>query len=191
MKTTRKILALIITAALCFAMIAPAFADPSYTITIDNAVEGETYTAYKIFNVLYTNEKDPAPSVTGATDVPGDPDGESMHTAYAYTIMDDSQWWPVVTSGTLGQNESIPSPLSSAALGDHFTVNGLTFTKTANLNEWTVQAANGFNAGTFAALLDANKSGKTPACPAVTAGENTFVENSTTDHTGLIGQQDT
>ncbi len=96
MKTTRKILALLMALTLCLAIAAPAFADATdYQIIIDNAVDGETYTAYKIFDVTYANPVSPAPSVDPETDIPGAPDEESMYGAYSYTISTASPWWDI------------------------------------------------------------------------------------------------
>lgn len=52
-KTMKRILALLITAALCLMTVLPAFAAGSGTITIKKAVKGQTYNAYKIFDVTY------------------------------------------------------------------------------------------------------------------------------------------
>jgi len=170
MKTTRKILALLMALTLCLALTAPAFAQstPSYTITIDNAVEGETYTAYKIFNVSYTNDASPVTTPEPENGIPGDPDPNSAHTAYAYTILDTSPWWDVVTAG---------ADPDGASLGDSFDENGLLFTKTANANEWIVQAVTGqasgnYDAAAFAALLRDNMPKNAVAAAIVTASES-------------------
>ena len=56
-KTFKKLMAALLAVALLCAMVVPAFAAEgtatgSGTITIDKAINGETYTAYKIFNVI-------------------------------------------------------------------------------------------------------------------------------------------
>ena len=53
-KTFKKLMAALLAVALLCAMAVPAFAaeGASGTITIDKAINGETYTAYKIFNVV-------------------------------------------------------------------------------------------------------------------------------------------
>ena len=53
-KTIKKLMAALLAVALLCAMAVPAFAaeGASGTITIDKAINGETYTAYKIFNVV-------------------------------------------------------------------------------------------------------------------------------------------
>lgn len=53
-KTIKKFMAALLAVALLCAMAVPAFAaeGASGTITIDKAINGETYTAYKIFNVV-------------------------------------------------------------------------------------------------------------------------------------------
>lgn len=55
-KTMKRILALLITAALCLMTVLPAFAAGSGTIIINKAVKGQTYNAYKIFDVTYEGE---------------------------------------------------------------------------------------------------------------------------------------
>lgn len=59
MKRTRRILALVLAFVLCMAMGTTAFAtgqndepqEPDYSITVNNAKEGETYTAFKMFDL--------------------------------------------------------------------------------------------------------------------------------------------
>lgn len=49
MKHTKKLASLLLALVLAFALAVPAFAADSYTITINNSVDGYTYTAYQIF----------------------------------------------------------------------------------------------------------------------------------------------
>lgn len=70
MKTMKKILALLLTAALCLTMALPVFAEGSSatgSITIEYAVKNQVYNAYKIFDVVYNDSGN-----------------------YAYSIKDDS-----------------------------------------------------------------------------------------------------
>ena len=77
MKKVKKFVSLILAAVMVMAMSVVAFADDGTqgtttakgTITVENPKEGESYTAYKIFDVTYSNGKD----------------------AYAYTITSDSE----------------------------------------------------------------------------------------------------
>lgn len=57
MKHMKRFMALFAALALVLAMAAPAFADTAATgsITIKNAIEGTTYTAYKIFDLDYVD----------------------------------------------------------------------------------------------------------------------------------------
>ena len=79
MKKVKKFVSLILAAVMVMAMSVVAFADDGTqgtttakgTITVENPKEGESYTAYKIFDVTYSNGKD----------------------AYAYTITSDSEWY--------------------------------------------------------------------------------------------------
>ena len=76
---TKKILSVLLVALMAFAVSGfTAFAADEYKITVDNSKKGETYAAYKVFDVAYagSNEEDP----------------------HAYTISDSSEWWALVTS---------------------------------------------------------------------------------------------
>ena len=71
-KTFKKLMAALLAVALLCAMAVPAFAaDAPGSITISNAVAGETYNAYKMFDVLGQN-------------------GEGSDTTYTYKV--DSKW---------------------------------------------------------------------------------------------------
>lgn len=76
----KKLLSLILALTLVLALAAPVFAADTGSITVDNAVAVETYTAYKILDVIYDTEK----------------------TAYAYTITTSSEWYSVVDGYTTG-----------------------------------------------------------------------------------------
>lgn len=86
MKKVKKFVSLILAAVMVMAMSVVAFADDGTqgtttakgTITVENPKEGESYTAYKIFDVTYSNGKD----------------------AYAYTITSDSEWYNDVKTYT-------------------------------------------------------------------------------------------
>ena len=157
MKTAKKIIALLLTLTVALtmgaAMTGAVFGAQTYSITIDNAVNGETYTAYKIFDVSYS-EQNPSPGT-----LPGAPAPDNTHQnmAYSYTINSSSAWW-----GTVTNNASTTS--------DTFTANGLTFTKTSTAGVYTVSATDSFDAAAFAALLDGAKAGKTAAGSAVASG---------------------
>ena len=81
MKTARKLTRLLLALLLVFALAATAAADGADTaatpitgtITVDNPIDGQTYTAYKIFDVVYD---------------------DADH--YSYTINDDSEWYGTV-----------------------------------------------------------------------------------------------
>ena len=59
MKHARKLASLLLALVMVFALATTAFADETVTtpttgtITVENPVEGQTYTAYKIFDVVY------------------------------------------------------------------------------------------------------------------------------------------
>ena len=87
MKKTKRMLTLLLALVMVLAMSATAFAG---TITIENGADGETYTAYKVFDVTY--------SVTGT-----DEDGNDVY-GYAYTISTSSAFfeWIQANGSTYG-----------------------------------------------------------------------------------------
>lgn len=76
MKATRRILAAVFVLMLTAALTVTAFAAGNGSITVENPKSGETYTAYRIFDVVYNDDQ----------------------SAYSYTIAADSQWLEVVQS---------------------------------------------------------------------------------------------
>jgi len=76
MKAIRKAIGLLMALALTVTMSAAVFAATGGSITVENPKEGETYTAYRIFDVVYNDDQ----------------------SAYSYTIASDSLWLPVVQS---------------------------------------------------------------------------------------------
>ena len=82
MKSTRKLASLLLALVMVFALATTAFATGTVTtpttgtITVANPVEGQTYTAYKIFDVVY------------------DTNGANGH--YSYTIDNTSEWFGTV-----------------------------------------------------------------------------------------------
>lgn len=86
MKTPRKLTSLLLALLLVFALAATAAADGTVTntnkgsITVDNPIKNHTYTAYKIFDVVYDMAKE----------------------RYSYTIEHTSPWFDTVKSYTAG-----------------------------------------------------------------------------------------
>ena len=75
MKTVKKLASLLLVMVMVFAMATTAFAaEEKGTITVDNPVANQTYTAYKIFDVTYNSAK----------------------THYSYTIETTSEWYSTV-----------------------------------------------------------------------------------------------
>ena len=74
MKHARKLASLLLTLVMVFALATTAFAAGPGSITVDNPVTGQTYTAYKIFDVVYNDGK----------------------TAYSYTIDSHNAWFSTV-----------------------------------------------------------------------------------------------
>ena len=83
MKHVKKLASLLLALVMVCALATTAFAaGETGSITVDNPIEGQTYTAYQIFDVTYN---------TGET-------------AYSYTIDSTSQWFGTVQTyaGTAG-----------------------------------------------------------------------------------------
>ena len=76
MKASKRILSLLLVLMMMLSLSVTAFAVETGTITVDNPVAGETYTAYKIFDVSYNVDK----------------------SAYSYTIQGDSEWFETVNA---------------------------------------------------------------------------------------------
>ena len=77
MKHARKLASLLLALVMVFALATTAFADDAPgSITVDNPVKGQTYTAYKIFDVVYDDAKD----------------------HYSYTIDSSDQWYNTVSA---------------------------------------------------------------------------------------------
>ena len=76
MKTVFKTAALLLAVAVLISMATAVFAAGSGSITVENPAGEETYTAYKIFDVVYKDDK----------------------SAYSYTIAADSEWLTAVQS---------------------------------------------------------------------------------------------
>ena len=74
MKHARKLASLLLALVMVFALATTAFAAETGTITVDNPIAEQTYTAYKIFDVVYNEGK----------------------TAYSYTIENTSAWFGTV-----------------------------------------------------------------------------------------------
>ena len=74
MKTMKKLTCVMVALVLMLALCVTAFAAGPGSITVDNPSNGVTYTAYKIFDVVYNTDK----------------------TAYSYTIAHSSPWYSVV-----------------------------------------------------------------------------------------------
>lgn len=98
MKTPRKLTSLLLALLLVFALAATAAADGTVTntnkgsITVDNPITGRTYTAYKIFDVVYEEP--------------------TTKNHYSYTIKDDSAWYPTVSGYATEANGLTLTPVA-------------------------------------------------------------------------------
>lgn len=160
MKLMKKLLVVLVAVLMVMSTTKTVKAE-TYTITIDNALDGEEYTAYKIFDVTYSGTNQNPGTVPDAPN----PDNTNLHTAYAYTIAKSTattSWWSVVTSNGTTASDGV------------ITANGLIFTPTTAKDDnnnviYSVQAVTEgtgkFDPATFAALLNTNKAGKTGTTP--------------------------
>ena len=131
MKHARKLASLLLALVMVFALATTAFAADNGTITVDNPIAGQTYTAYKIFDVVYD---------TNAEGAAG--------THYSYTISGTSEWFSVVA--TKNDDNTVTSKIT-----------GLTFEKAYSEDTYVVIQGNGFSAPDFAKALKSAVTGKT------------------------------
>ena len=86
MKHARKLTSLLLALVMVFALAVTVAAEGTTgttgtgSITVENPIEGQNYTAYKIFDVVYDEAKE----------------------NYSYTIKDTSEWYNTVSAYTTG-----------------------------------------------------------------------------------------
>ena len=160
MKKLKKMMALALAMVMMLAMAIPAMAAAGdYTITIDNAVAGETYSAYKVFDVTYADPVTPAPTITPATDIPGTADNTHFNSAYAYSISTSSPFWGDLTTGVTADANGVYS----------LATYGLKFVPTTTANTYNVLPIDSTNGVTdaqaqaLAAFLAGKLTGKVAA----------------------------
>lgn len=146
MKQVRKLLGLLLALVMVFSLAVTAFAvNETGTITVDNPKEGETYTAYKIFDVTYNEGK----------------------TAYSYTIDSDAadSWFQdvLVYMGSTWQEETgyTGSAVTADAKGV-YTGKGITLTPSVGDGTVYVVEINeaAFSAPDFARFLNTKRDNK-------------------------------
>lgn len=101
MRNFRKIASLLLALVLALALGTAALAEETAvtgTITVDNPIANQTYTAYKIFDVVYNEGK----------------------TAYSYTIQDSSEWFNTVKA--YAEKENSGMTLTKAVDGHTYVV---------------------------------------------------------------------
>ncbi len=124
MKTTRKILALVLAVVMTLALAVPAFADPTPTnpgsITINDSVNGKNYDLCKIFDLTGSDTSSPA-------------DGE--YDNVAYTIA--SKWAGFFATGAAGAGYIVDEQPTGTTLSP-ISINGAT--KYINITDSNVAA---------------------------------------------------
>lgn len=185
MKTMKKILALVLALTLCLGLSVTALAESNesqpttgYTITIKNAIAGQKYTAYKIFDAI-----------------DGTPDG-AAEKKVSYTIDSTSEWFNVVAGYKANPAEGETSaPIESVPDGIKAIDTGyVVLTQINGTTKWSVTASKDVTsestsaAAAFAEYLAKNTEGKTgvqvTAEPQEGAGEGSNAGTATINVTG-------
>ena len=167
MKLMKKLMVVFVALFMVISMASKVDAAETYTITIDNAVKDETYTAYKIFDVTYSG----TPESVGEVPAAPAPDNTNQHTAYSYSIVEGSGWWEAVThDGAIQEDGQI-------------SANGLKFTPTTQKVDghvvYNVEKADTFDPAVFAKFLNDNAEGKT-GTSATASGTTVTIDVSST-----------
>lgn len=142
MKHARKLASLLLALVMVFALATTAFATETGTtttgsITVANPVEGQTYTAYKIFDVVY--------------------DDATPTQHYSYTIKDDSEWYQTVSDYAIEANGL---KLTQVGATDTYVV---TTTDTFSAPEFAAALKNGLTATIQGTQLTAGTGNKPTA----------------------------
>ncbi len=146
MKYLKRAASLLLALVMVLALAAPAFAAEGGTITVDNPKAETTYTAYKIFDVVYSADK----------------------SAYSYTIKNAAGTWfseVIAYMGSTWNQETNVYTETQVTADDKgvYTDKGITLTPTANdpdLYVVTVTEAE-FSAADFAKFLNTKTGSKT------------------------------
>lgn len=144
MKTMKKILALVLTMTLCLGLGATCFAVGSCSVTIEDAIAGQTYNAYRIFDAEKSGDD-----------------------KVVYTIdTTRSQWINTVAGYNAETGKGTPV---TDTLGDKYDTGYVVLTKIAGTTKYTVtlseritEANEQEEAAKFAAYLSKNIGNKTP-----------------------------
>lgn len=162
MKHLNKLTALLLALVMVLALAVTVFAaGGTGSITIENPQKNQTYTAYKIFDVVYNADQ----------------------SAYSYTIAKDSEWFTVILEY---MNRTIDADGSFTGTGEAkpgtdgvYTGNGITLTPPASdPDTYVVEIdADKFSAPSFAKYLNREKAGKT--------GKELVVNNGKAEVSGL------
>lgn len=152
MKHAKKLASLLLALVMVFAMSVTAFATgTTYSITISKPASGDTYSAWKIFDVSYA-----------------DTDNDGTNNAFSYTIEKNGTWWNDVLNymGT----ESGGTYTQPTEQNGIYTGKGITLTKAAGTeNTYVVTVSTGatgndalnFSAPAFAEFLATKTASKT------------------------------
>ena len=112
MKTMRKLFTVLLALAMTLALAMPAFAADAGSITITNPQEGQTYTAYKIFDVTYSSDGNNYSYTINGTDA-------AYNTVKTYAEGANSGLTLTAVAGTGKYNVSIGTKFSAASFAKH------------------------------------------------------------------------
>lgn len=143
MKTMRKLFSVLLAFVMVMGLSVTAFAadDPTYSITINDAANGETYSAYKIFSATANEAK----------------------TAYSYTITSTDAWFSDVLLYIGGGENSATADTKGVYTGEGLTLTPSAANTSVYVVTYTENGNGAFSAPDFAEFLGKQTTGKTPA----------------------------
>lgn len=154
MKSIKKTLSLLLSVLMLLSLsLTAVFAADSYTISINNAVMGQTYRAYKIFDATHYGDN------------------------VAYTISTESKWYPIMVNYRQGERESAYNPFTFTPSAADATVMVVTATPNKTLEAATLaQYLNGklHTAGPFTAAATKTAEGTSVTLNVTGSGEGYY-----------------